>query len=381
MDNFIPGNIDSRLIKASLNGASASAASANNNLVAPARNAFNIQRNSQGQLVNTETGRTVSPQDLNNEIASLNRVLSTTLGTNLDTYIQNNTKLSGNRRSYEVTNNIQLSTNTKFAIFAYSHLRLLAFYAGGSEDFSHTSLSARATAYQTTITSSEEITAIASANYQTLLNIAMSMINEASTNLENVAKVLLFAIKGSSYVQKDAVKTILGSGYDSLPLVDTYPGNSSDPRAFELLDQIVKLMITAGDNTRLLYSTGYTVANILNNNSIVNTDSDPLQNIKDIYASADAVAGNRNWLNPGIALNDPNAAQKAWDFYGQAESVLGLISPAGVSWPASASLSRELSVKKNQITSAASGFFNTFKLARAAELIAANNYSAFSLEE
>jgi hypothetical protein len=217
----------------------------------------------------------------------------------------------------------------KFAIFAYGHLKYRIFDEApkpkSKDAIGAGNIAGQASAYQATISSIEEKEKLKQYHYETLIYKALSLIEADGTNLNDVVQVLVFAIDGK---KNSELSRILGS--EVYEMLKGYTGGTTDPRAKELLGQVIQLMITAGDNIRMPYTTGYTVINVPTV-PLADVNSDSITNIEDVYAGTSDVSGTKpNWEKQSVSSFSPATATEAWASYQKASELLAIISKAGI---------------------------------------------------
>lgn len=218
--------------------------------------------------------------------------------------------------------------NIKYAIFAYAHLNSLEKNWGKS---------APATAYKASIDNTINKKEYANLIYQTLLINAQEMLKANNTNLEDVTKVLLFAIQGDSYSQANAVKNLpnITSVYDTLKLDENYryEGKENASEAKDALRHIIKFMTSSADNLHTPITTGYQVSsNIID--SPQGKYNDGTKDIDDVYDNASVINNDRhNWtkLSQQQEYNSTKI-NDALKTYKQTETMLVTIKNAGVNF-------------------------------------------------
>ncbi|MDR1324052.1 MAG: hypothetical protein LBK68_06420 [Candidatus Margulisbacteria bacterium] len=245
----------------------------------------------------------------------------------------------------------KLSKLTRWGIFAYGSLNNIS--GNRTNILDEVNRAGFASVYMTDNIKPEDIKEY---NYEALLSKAESLLGEPNTDLEKVVKLLVFAIKGttgyprgSTAVGLAEVREVFDPNAINTMMLVQYPGFNDDPnhKARGMIEQAIKLLITAGDNTRLSWTSGLTVTAA---SALRNRDNNPLLNIDDIHSSAVNIPANTgNWQTG--AQTDFNAAQarNVWQKYNRARDLLDSL-PSELLPDASASTYRtEITAKKNAV--------------------------------
>jgi hypothetical protein len=286
---------------------------------------------------------------------------------NLDSYI--NARVSADGENLNSAGARNLPIQLKFAIYIYGAIQLKKPDYKTNRVIQEVAFNA-SVFYQINNAGEAQRQEIIRFAYNTYLEIAKNMLLADDTNPENVSKVLFFALHGEKASSRAEIAEVGRiTGFNAFA---GYPGvtddNSAEIRrgadAIYLLNQILDLLTSAGDDAILRSTRGLGVKNIQANNNIINMDADRRLDAADIHANTGNLAAltpqvNRNWENVSPGVN-PGAAQAALAYYQRAEQLTANLRKVNLT--PTAVTSDELSAKINNLFNEIKTFFTSVGL-------------------